>query len=489
MLMLALVLWLSSQTAFSANVPLSPKVGLQSSHQPDEIPKGQVVEKMVCADAPDQTYALYLPTSYSPKRKWPVLYAFDPGARGRVPVERFKEAAERFGWIVAGSNNSRNGPSQPSAEALSAIVKDTQERFAIDDNRAYLTGLSGGARLVFHFAIGCQGCIAGVIACGAGFPVGVSPSPALHFAVFSTTGTEDFNFGEVKTLDEALEKAGMIHRTEVFTGRHEWLPSSVAVDALEWMELQAMKSGKRQRDANLIESIWQTRMQQAQVLEDSQKTYEAYQLYFGLQSSFRGLRDVAAVEKKTNQLRDSAEVKSGIRNEQQQIKKQREIESRIDILLAARQQRSKEAGPDGERSNQGLDPETRLTGMFAELRKQAGGTEESDQRRVARRVLEGVFIGLFEQGANQLQTQKRFDEAVRTFKLATEVNPERAGAFFYLAWAYASNGNKKQALRALQTAVDKGFSDLAAIEGTKAFDSIHDESQYQQIIQTIRSKP
>jgi predicted esterase len=488
MLIFALIFWLSSQAAPPANAPPSLKAAPRSNHLTEEIPNGQVVEKIVCAGAPDQTYALYLPKSYSPERKWPVLYAFDPGARGKIPVERFKEAAERLGWIVAGSNNSRNGPSQPSAEAWSAIVKDTQERFAIDDNRAYLTGLSGGARLVFHFAIRCQGCIAGVIACGAGFPVGVSPSPALHFAVFNTTGTEDFNFGEVKTLDEALEKAGMTHRTEVFTGRHEWPPSSVAIEALEWMELQAMKSGKRQRDANLIESLWQTRLQQARDLEDSKKTYDAYQIYFALNDSFKGLRDVAAVEKKINQLRDSSEVKGGIRNEQQQIKKQRETETRIDGLLAARERNSKEASPDGERSNDGLDPETRLMGIFAELRKQSGRTEDSDERRVARRVLDGVLVGLFEQGTNQLQTQKRYDEAARTFKLATEVNPERAGAFFYLAWAFAANGSKKQALRALQTAVDKGFADLAAIEGTKAFDAIRDEAQYAQIIETMRSK-
>jgi tetratricopeptide (TPR) repeat protein len=254
------------------------------------------------------------------------------------------------------------------------------------------------------------------------------------------------------------------------------------------MELQAMKSGKRQRDANLIDSLWQTQLQQAQSLEDSKQTYDAYQIYLALNDSFKGLKDVTAVEKKVNQLREISEVKGAIQNEQQQIKKQREIGARIDALLAARQRNSKDANPNGERSNESLDPETRLTAIFAELRKQADRIEDNDERRVARRVREGVFIGLIEQGNNQLQTQKRYDEAVRTFKLATEVNPERAGAFFYLAWAYAASGNKKQALRALQTAVDKGFADPAAIEGTKAFDSIRDETQYVQIIQALRSK-
>jgi len=412
-----------------------------------------------------------------------VLYAFDPGARGQVPVQRFKDAAERFGWIIVGSNNSRNGEFQPSIDAWNAIVKDTHQRFAIDDDRAYLAGFSGGARLAFYFAIRCQGCIAGVIGSGAGFPAGVTPSPALHFAVFSTTGIEDFNFGEVKSLAEALEQAGITHRTEVFAGRHEWPPSSVAFEALEWFELQAMKSGKRQRDADLIEYVWQTRLQQARDRENSKKTYDAYQIYVVLNESFRGLRDVAAVEQKVNQLRDSPEVRAAIRNEEQQIRKQREIETGINGLLAARERNSDKPGTDRESADEGLDPETRVKGIFADLRKQANGIEDTDERRIARRVLDGVFIGLFEQGANQLQTLKRYDDAIRSFSLATKVNPERAGAFFYLALAYAAKGDKKQALRTLRTAVDRGFSDLAAIEGNKAFDSIRDDMQYQEIIQ------
>src|SRR4051812_43427975 len=76
--------------------------------QDESIPKGQVVEGIEALSDSSETYALYLPSTYTPDRKWPVLYAFDPGARGRMPVERFKEAAEKYGWIVLGSNNSRN---------------------------------------------------------------------------------------------------------------------------------------------------------------------------------------------------------------------------------------------------------------------------------------------------------------------------------------------------------------------------------------------
>src|SRR5947209_1939624 len=58
----------------------------------DALPKGQVIERVVCRTDARQSYALYIPSGYTPARKWPILYAFDPLARGRVPVELFRDA-------------------------------------------------------------------------------------------------------------------------------------------------------------------------------------------------------------------------------------------------------------------------------------------------------------------------------------------------------------------------------------------------------------
>ena len=131
-------------------VSLSPPA--QATQQANAIPQGQIVEKLECLNDSSQSYALYLPSNYTPDRKWPILYALDPGVRGKTPVERFKEAAEKYGWILAGSNNSRNGPWRRAADAWSAMTKDTQQRFSIDDDRVYATGFSGGARMALQIA-------------------------------------------------------------------------------------------------------------------------------------------------------------------------------------------------------------------------------------------------------------------------------------------------------------------------------------------------
>ena len=454
----------------------------QAIAQTESIPRGQIVERVAALNDSSQSYALYLPTNYTPNRKWPVLYAFDPGARGRVPVERFKEAAEKYGWIVLGSNNSRNGPWDLAVNAWNAMQTDTHQRFAIDDERMYATGFSGGARAAIRIAIGCK-CLAGVIANGAGFPVDLASLPPMHFVFFGAAGVDDFNYPELRSLEEPLSKAGISRRIQIFDGRHEWLPVSVATAAVEWMELHAIKAGKRPRDEGFLSAVWQQLLSDAKTLEESKNYYEAYQLYLDLAESFKGLRDVAQIETKVNELGNSRELKAAIREEQVQIKKQRELESQLNSLIAGR-----DTGGPLNPSEEDFNSTNLLPKILNDLRKQSKAPEDSTQRRVARRVLDGLFIGLFEQGISLLQTEKNYSESIKRFKLATEVNPDRPGAFFYLAWAYAASGDKKKSLQFLNKAVEKGFSDSAMITGNKAFDSIRNDPEYQQIIARLKSQ-
>ena len=455
----------------------------------NQLAKGVLIEKVTCRDNPNESYALYLPSNYdSSRRKWPILYAFDPGARGKTPVEHYRDAAEKFGWIIVGSNNSRNGTWQSSIDAWNAITGDTEQRLAIDNARSYATGFSGGARVAALIATQCHDCLAGVIASGAGFPSGVEPASTMHFDIFTTTGVDDFNFPEVRSLDDKLTRAGIAHATEVFAGRHEWPPSDVAMRAVAWMELRAMKAGARNRDSRLVDELWDAQIKQARSLEDAKRFYDAYQIYLQMNGSYQGLHDSSEVDTKLNQLRNIREVRDATRDEQEQIRRQRELESQLANLIGARlnasaaQQNLNDERPGDEE----ISADMRLHDLLAQLRRQSNATQDSGTRRIARRVLEGEFIGLFEQGSSLLQIQKHYGEAARIFGLAGEIHPDRAGAFYYLAWAYAAGGEKKKALEALKTAIEKGFLDRAALNDNKAFDSIRTDQEFQKLIGSIK---
>lgn len=225
----------------------------------EELPKGKVVDKVICSGNERQSYALYIPTTYEPaNRRRPILYCLDPGARGRVPVDRFAAAAEKAGFLVAGSNNSRNGPIEPVREAIAAMLSDTQARFPIDDKRIYIAGFSGGARVALQW--GSNGAIAGVIACSAGWQPGEIPAK-VPFKLFATAGVDDFNYHEVYAMSRELESRGVAHRFMELRAGHDWLTSEAAAIALDFFDGKAPPqaapdSKEEQKQAALFEDTW-----------------------------------------------------------------------------------------------------------------------------------------------------------------------------------------------------------------------------------------
>lgn len=462
---------------------LTTSIAHGAQPQQEEIVKGRIVNRVVCKADPLQSYALYLPSSYTPEKRWPILYAFDPGAAGRVPVERFQEAAEKYGWIVVGSLNSQNGPMKGSIDASDALWKDTHARFSIDDRRIYTTGFSGGARVAVWIAYLCQNCVAGVIACGAGFHTQIAPTPqtpsaSISFAFFATVGTDDFNFGELKALDDVLAAIGSPHRLAMFEGGHMWAPKEVLTRAVAWMEIEAMKAGRRAKDETLIEDLWKQEMERARVLEASKKTYDAFVAYRTLVADFRSLRETKEFEAKLAQLKEQGEVKQGLREERDQIKRQQELTGQ----LIAFQERRK-------------DVETRALAfgefkrVLGDLRKKSREPVDSIERRIARRTLHDVFAFYHEGAENLIKRRRDYPVAISNLEIASEIVENNPQIMFELATAYALNGEKKKAMDALRRAVERGFTDIARMNSSPALESVRKESDYQKIIESISRKP
>ena len=338
-----------------------------------DLPRGAVVEDVKCTADATQSYALYLPSTYSPTRRWSVLIGFHPGARGRAIVETYRAAAEQYGYIVVASNNSRNGPWEVSAAAIKAIFPDVDARFAIDSQRIYLTGHSGGARVALQVALANKA-IAGVIASSAGFPDS-QPRSKVNFAVFGTAGIDDFNYNEMRMLDRKLTSP---HRLAVFPGGHTLPPGDVALDAIEWMELQAMKSGRRPPDGAFVDRLLEKRRR---AIDASSGTATVH-LLDALVEDFKGLRDVSADESRAKDLAKQADLKKALAGERAFD----DEESRTIIELAGLEA----SLADGERRAQAI---LTLRDRLSKLSQKAQAADESPERSRARRVLRAIASG------------------------------------------------------------------------------------------------
>lgn len=441
----------------------------------DELTRGVVVENVICQADTEQSYALFIPSGYTSEKKWPVLYAFDPIARGRVPVERFKEAAEKYGYIVVGSNNSRNGPVKPALAAFEAMWRDTHARFSIDNNQVYTTGFSGGARVASLAAMACENCVAGVIACGAGFNRQFPPSKQTPFVVFATVGVDDFNYPELMELDAELEKYGIPHRVATFGGAHQWPPAELCAEALEWMEIQAIRAGRKPKDEALVRELFDKTLKRAQALEEQKKTYEAYGIYQSLATNYKGLLGTGELERKVSELKASREIRERFKEEKAELERQRAI------------------GMELVRMTRSLnDPEERTTALgdlrrrVAELRKRAEAADDSGERRVARRALRQVYAQFYEAGT--IEYAKDRAAATAQLEIAAEIAPRDAAAFYQLAILYAQGGEKRKSLEALRHAVENGLTDPALIEGNKDLSRLREEIEYRKIIDALKTK-
>ncbi len=116
--------------------------------------QGEVVKK----ESSQGTYYIYLPSSYNSTEKYPLIIAFHwSNARGQAIIEKWKEQAEKKGYIVACPNSKnpnywdigKNKEESAVFEMLRVILQE----YRIDESRIYLTGFSSGATYSLYFAV------------------------------------------------------------------------------------------------------------------------------------------------------------------------------------------------------------------------------------------------------------------------------------------------------------------------------------------------
>jgi predicted esterase len=449
----------------------------------EEIDHGILAPEVRCLGASDQSYAIYLPPGYNPGRKWPMLYCFDPMARGRVPVERFQAAAERLGYIVVGSNNSRNGDMAASLRAAREMVRDTGRRLAIDENRRYAAGFSGGARVAC--AVAREFRLAGVVASGAGFPEGHTPAE-VPFAFFGAVGREDMNYSEMHEVQNDLQGRAQPHRLAVFEGAHEWLPATVADRALEWLEVQARRQapGSRQPDIWMGETF-RKRFQEAQAQTEPGAAYEE-----GLEllADFKTLADTTGLEAWLAAQRETRAVRRYLAAEKQSLEEEAQWRERLGAAISEAMQGGPATTGENAAAADFLDRrplrqkpweeaegaqfgnaaflhdkipglERREFDRFARLQREASdATAQWDRHIAVRRVIRSFGASLREQATEKILA-KDYDEAAALLNLAIVLQPGESGAYFRLAWVRALQGHKDEARRQKDKAVSHGFND------------------------------
>ncbi len=98
--------------------------------------------------APNSHYLLYLPKSLKEGRPAPLLHFNDSGGVDPGRMQIYTAACDRFGWILAGSVESKNGNSfEKNHEFAKANIEHLKQNPLVDAKRVYFTGGSGGGAM------------------------------------------------------------------------------------------------------------------------------------------------------------------------------------------------------------------------------------------------------------------------------------------------------------------------------------------------------
>ncbi len=418
---------------------------------PSALPKGEVVPKVVCAGDTRFSYALYLPSGYREDQAWPVLFGYSPGGSGEEPVRLFQKAAERFGWIVVGSNDSRNGPLPPAMEASEAMWKDVRSRFKVDPRRSYGVGFSGGARMAMRVAMKHPKNFAGLVSIGA-FGTGDGLLTGLgHLYFHLSCGLEDLNHWELQKGKRELQSRGWKALADRFEGGHRWAPEEVAASALSFLQLGAIREGLAPKDPAL-ESEFRQKLEING--EKAGRTLLALHRW----------RELAALFPDSPEGRKASERAATLEKEAPVIE-----ELKLD-------ERYEQAARDLSEMPRGLRHQEELTRYLGRLK-----VAPPMEQRMIRRMLGSQILGY--QMALSDALQKRSWEQLLAISMNLAALDEREGwPCIYVAAALVQLGRPGEALPHLRAAQDRGYRRPDRIRGLEELKPLRGNAEFEAIL-------
>lgn len=418
---------------------------------------GELAESLVSESDSTQRYALLLPPGYEGSRARPLLLVLDPRGRAVPALRRFAGAA-RYGWIVMSSHDTRSDVEDPSVNerALDAMLVDAQELLAVDTDRIYLAGFSGTARLGWLYSLSLAPHVAGLVGVGAGLPPSLA-SPAGrhlaslpdHFAFWGGSGYLDFNYGEVREMEDDLGPVGVERRRIVhYPGPHAWLPEAQAADAVAWLELVAMAEGlaaTRRAWVDSLRASWSGRARDTLAAGD---TVAARRLWADLAADFEGLAPAEWLEQARERAEALAASEAVARHEERRTRER--IERKVfgerlrDVVERIRTARPP---PDPD----AMAAELRL----ARIRDRAEGGDPRDARP-ARRLLAQAYTRLSFYLPRQAIRAGEPDRALVALDVAEAASPGSVRTCLFRARAHARAGRPDAAFEALACVRERG---------------------------------
>ena len=427
-----------------------------------EINPGIVIDTLMCMDDPSESYSIYLPTSYNKQKEWPVLIGFEPAARGSLPVNKYHEFAEKYGFILLCSNNTKNGPWEPNINSANKMINDIFKRFNINKNRVYTYGFSGGGRLAAQYAMNNSN-VKGIIDCGAGFPNSKMINTSFKFKFIGIIGLNDANYAELFMTKIKLDHLGMNNNIIYYEGDHGWPPKNEFERAIISLLIE---------NQNQNTDINDFYIKNRKYISDIKDTTDIFILenYYDLLSQIEDKLDLDKIfRKKRNSLIESSGYKNLIFLEKESIKIEREIQK--DII--------------NEFSNIEYYPEQFDIGLWNQKIKEIEKFLEKKKITKRSEVRLKNFVSMNANGGYYFSSESNIKSKHCYIDVLILLYPQSYNLQYVKSKLYAKTGDIKLCLKHLKKAIELGFNEKNQITNDKVFDSINEDKRFKKLLEAI----
>ncbi len=226
----------------------------KSTEEVLNLKKGEMLPKVICANAKNCSYTLYLPEKWDSVTPSPVMFLFDAHARSIKICKLFKKLADTYSIVLAASNESKNGLSFEETDGMyQNIYNDLISRIKLDVKRIYTAGFSGGGKIAGMLIQKHQE-ISAVISMSSIAPPQAYEANAKVLAI-SIAGTKDFNFTDIYLAHKELQNKGLRNQFIDFNGKHEYPTQSALEEAMLLIQAEEIKKKLIPSGKNEIEKL------------------------------------------------------------------------------------------------------------------------------------------------------------------------------------------------------------------------------------------
>jgi predicted esterase len=421
------------------------------------IPHDTLLDIHLLSDS-GQSYYIYSPTPAHELIATPVIIFFDPHGSGSLPVEKYRKLADKFGVVLVGSNDSKNGQNiSESTQIANNIISDLSTHLGLNNTNICLSGFSGGAKVALYTGYN-NSKINNVIYSGGSIPF--SANHPIHLLGFA--GTEDMNYTDLLQFSNATSQTNPeANQLVEFHGKHEWPDTVTFRKAFYWLTFQTWRQYPSTHDTAVIVDFKRETDKSISILEKQNAPLNAYLECQTAISFLNGLSDVTGYKNNMANLASTATFKA-----QQQVENetfQKEASEKQTLMSAFQLQ-------DGG-------------WWYKTINHYKSSSSPSDKR-----LLGFISLACYSY-SSQLLARNDTAGAAHFLSIYALADPTNTDQLYFNAMLYAQENKPEQAIMYLSKAVENGFKDWQKIESEPVFTPLRGYESYSRLVTFLKKSP